>query len=105
VRGQRFDERLEFAVHHRLELVEGEADAVIGDAVLRKIIGTDLLAAIARSHHAAPLGADRLLLFFELNLIKSRTQHALGLGAILDLRFFVLARHDQARRQMREAHR
>ena len=103
--GQRVDDRVELAVHHEIELVQGEADAMIGDAVLREVVGADLLAAVAGAHHAAALGAERRLLLFELHLIEPRTQHALGLGAVLDLRFFVLAGDHQAGGQVGEAHR
>ena len=47
----------------------------------------------------------RGLLLFELDFVEAGAQHALGLGAILDLRFFVLAGDDQAGRQVRDAHR
>jgi hypothetical protein len=51
---------------------------------------------------SAPMAA---CCFSQLDLIEPRTQHAHGLGAILDLRFFVLAGNDQAGRQVRNAHR
>ena len=97
VSGERFDDRVQLAVHHEIQLMQREPDAVIGDAILREVVGADLLAAVARAHHAAALGAQRGLLLLQLHLVEPRTQHALGLGAILDLRFFVLAGDHQAR--------
>ena len=35
------------AVHNEIDFVQGEIDAVIGDAALRKIIGADALGTIA----------------------------------------------------------
>ena len=41
VRDERFDQRLDFAVHDGIELVDSEADAVVGESVLREIVGAD----------------------------------------------------------------
>src|ERR1700730_13980144 len=38
---ERINQRLQFAVHHRFELVDGESDAVIGETVLREVVGAD----------------------------------------------------------------
>jgi hypothetical protein len=46
VADQRFDQGLEFTVHDLLKLVNGHADAVVGDSVLRKIVGADFFAAV-----------------------------------------------------------
>jgi hypothetical protein len=40
---QRHDELVEIALDHGLELVQRELDAVIGDAVLRVVVGANLL--------------------------------------------------------------
>ena len=48
MRRQRFDERLELAFHHLIELMQREADAVIRHAILREVVGADLFAAVAR---------------------------------------------------------
>src|SRR5579862_7341676 len=45
VRGERFDQRLQLSIHHRFELMQRESDAMVGDAVLRKIVGANLFAA------------------------------------------------------------
>src|SRR5690242_8798617 len=82
IRCERIDQRIEPAFHHLIQLVHRETDPVIGNAILREIIGPDLLAAVARSHHAAPLGADLLLLLFQLDLVQARAKHAFRLGAV-----------------------
>jgi hypothetical protein len=46
---------VEIALEHRLELVHGDARAVIGDPALRKVVGADLLAAPARADLLPPL--------------------------------------------------
>src|SRR5579871_2628867 len=42
---ERRDELVQVAVHHVVELVEREVDAMVGDAALRKIVGADALGA------------------------------------------------------------
>src|SRR5215831_11780054 len=44
--GKRVDDLIQFAVHDEIQLVQGQADAMIGDAILRKVVGADLFAAI-----------------------------------------------------------
>jgi hypothetical protein len=46
---QRADQFVEVAVDDGRQLVEGEVDAMIGDASLRVVVGADALAAIART--------------------------------------------------------
>src|SRR5437763_16893937 len=55
--GQRIDDRIQSAIHDDVELVQRQADAVVRDAILREIVGPDLLAAIARADHGAPFGS------------------------------------------------
>src|ERR1700689_1575275 len=44
---QGINQRLESAIHHFLQLMDGQTNAVIADTVLRKVISADLLAAVA----------------------------------------------------------
>src|SRR2546421_6834509 len=44
---QRLDQGIEIAVDHIRKIVEREFDAVISDAVLRKVVGADALVAFA----------------------------------------------------------
>src|SRR5215468_5026740 len=41
VRDQRLDQRLDLAVHDLIELVDRKPDTVIGEPVLREIVGAD----------------------------------------------------------------
>ena len=41
------DEFVEGAVHDAVDLIERQADAVVGDAALGEVVGADLLAAVA----------------------------------------------------------
>src|SRR4051794_9491851 len=49
VGAQRLDDVEEVAVHDRWQVVLGQADPVVGDAVLGEVVGPDLLGAIARA--------------------------------------------------------
>src|SRR5262249_40031460 len=60
------DQPVEPAGDDGVELVQGEVDAVVGDAVLREVVGADALAAVARADQGAallgPLAVQGLLL-------------------------------------------
>ena len=45
--GQCVDQLVQIAVHDLGKIVHGQADAVIGAAVLREVVGADLFAAVA----------------------------------------------------------
>ena len=56
VRGQAIHERPDFAFHDIGELMKRETDAVIGDAVLREVVGANFFTAVAGFDLAATLG-------------------------------------------------
>ena len=80
------------------------ADAVIGHAILRTVVGADLLASIARADLAAAFSTFGSLLISEHLLIETRTKHAHSRDLVLQLRLLILRLHDQASRQVRDAH-
>ena len=47
LRAQGFEHIANVAGHEAGQIVEGEADAVVGDAVLGEIVGADFLGAVA----------------------------------------------------------
>ena len=49
---ERLDQRLELAIHHLFELMNGEPDAMIGQPVLREIISTNLFATVSGADHS-----------------------------------------------------
>src|SRR5262245_65967927 len=77
-----------------------EPDAMIGDASLREVVGANPLAPLAGPDLAAPIRGDCRLLLLLGALEESRLEHAHGLRAVLDLRALVLARYDEAARQV-----
>ena len=56
---ERIDQFLDVAVHHGVQLVERQIDAVIRHPALREVVGADTLGPVARS----PLQLARLRLF------------------------------------------
>ena len=78
--------------------------AVIGDAALREVVGADLLGPFAGAHLAAALLGDRVLLLAHLDFVEPRAQDLQRLCAVLDLRFLVLLRDDEAGGDVRDAH-
>src|SRR6266481_4506231 len=81
VTDQRVDNGLELAIHHIGELVNCEADAVVGDAVLREVVGADLLAAVAAADHRFALFCQGFLLLLHFDFVQARAQDAHALFA------------------------
>ena len=67
VRDERVDDGLQAAFQNQVELVQRKADAVAGEAVLREVLGADLLAAVAGAHRLLALADQFGLLLFHLH--------------------------------------
>ena len=104
VGGERVGELVEAPLEHLVEPVNRQLDPVIGDAVLRIVVGADLLRARAGSDLRAPgrslLGGEPL----PLGLVQARAQDAHRLLPVLQLRPLVLHRDDDAARQVGDPH-
>src|SRR5260370_19377963 len=81
-----------------------QADAVIGDAVLRKIVGADFFGAVAGFDLTAAFDGERRLAFLLFLFVEARAENAHGFGPILDLRFFILLGNDESAGNVRDAH-
>src|ERR1700730_13755502 len=104
VRDEGIDGRLQPAFHHFRQLVIGQADAMVRETVLGKVVGADFLAAIAAPHLLLTLFGQRFLLLVHFDFIEPGTQHTHRFFPILDLRFLVLATHHRTGRKMGDAH-
>src|SRR5215469_4065943 len=82
---QAIHEGSKLAIHHFGELMDCQTDAVVGDAVLRIIIGPNFFRAVTGFDLTAAFGGDGGLLLFEFHFVKAGTQHAQGLGTVFDL--------------------
>src|SRR6476659_2635172 len=69
---QRVDQRVEIATQDTRQVVKRYVDSVIGDAVLREIIGANLLAAVARLHLRATGRAQLGVAFLLLEIPQAR---------------------------------
>ena len=82
--------------------MDGQIDAVIGDAALRKVISADALRAVARSDLGLARLAAGAVGLFALGLVETRAQDLHGELAVLMLRFFS-GDNDNAGWDMRDA--
>src|SRR5882724_2991353 len=101
MRYQSIHEHFDLAIHHALELVQREADAMIRYAILRKVVGANFFAAVAGLDLGAALLGESRLLLLHFDFIEPGTQHAHTFFAVLNLRLLVLAAHDRVGRDVR----
>src|SRR5581483_2790208 len=73
---QRLRERVELALEHAVELMLRQLDAMVGDAVLREVVGADLLRALACADLRAARRIELRALQLELALVQTRAQNA-----------------------------
>src|SRR5260370_24052673 len=83
--------------------MECQADAVIGYAILREIVGAYFFGAVAGFDLATAYAGERGLPLLLLLFVEARAENAHSFRAILDLGFFVLLRDDQSAGDMRDA--
>lgn len=76
--------------------MRGKTDAVIGEAVLGKVIGADLFVAFARTDLLPAGGLDFAALFFPLFFEKTRSKNAHGGSTVFDLGAAILATDNEA---------
>ena len=98
------DQLVQSAVHDGVDFIERQADAVVGDAALREIVGADALVAHAGADLAAALGGDGGFDARLLDLIELGSQHLHALFPVLHLTALLLTGHDNAGRLVDEAH-
>ena len=77
---------------------------MVGNAVLREVIGTDFLTSVTGPNQFFARIRQFFLLFINLHLQQTRTQHTHRLSLILNLRFFILLRYYQTSGQVRNPH-
>src|SRR5687768_6288320 len=101
---ERLDQRPDLAIERSRQLVDGESNAVIGHAVLGKVIRANFGRPVARSDlrlaHAGTLG----LLFRHLEVEQARTQYLHCACTVLNLGPLILLTHDDAGRDVGDSH-
>src|SRR5215212_11266315 len=103
--GERLRKLLEVAAEGGLEVVGGDADAVVGNPSLREVVRTDLRRAVACTDLRLAEGTFLLGPFAHLAFQESELQDLHGLLLVLELALLVLAGHDEARRLVRDPDR
>ena len=93
---QGVEHRVEVAVEHPVEVVGLVADAVVGDPVLRVVVGAHALGAVDGAYLAAAVGRRLGLLGLVGDRLQARAQHVHRARLVLQLRALVLAGHDHA---------
>src|ERR1019366_106905 len=78
---------------------------MVGEAVLRKIVGADLLRTVARAHHLLAFFRQRVLLLLHFDFVQTRAQNAHAFFAVLDLRLLILTADHRVRRNVRDPDR
>ena len=81
--GKGIDYLVQIAVHDLFQIVDGQPDAMVGAAVLREVIGADLLTAVAGAHLPLTLGVDGILLF--LLFLRSGESFILPISPLFEL--------------------
>lgn len=100
---QGFDDQVELAFEDVGEGVEGEVDAMVGEAALRVVVGADAFRAVARADQGFALRRLRALRFLPFGVKEARGKQAHGFGAVFVLRAFFLAFDDGAGGQVGDA--
>src|SRR5215210_5626530 len=100
--GECLGELFEVAPEDGLEVVGGDADAMVGYASLREIVRADLGGAVAGTDLRLPEGAFLLGPLAHLAFEEPGFEDPHGLLFVLELALLVLASHDEARWLVRE---
>src|SRR6266702_2816358 len=101
---QRVDQVVEVTVQYVGEVVHGVMNAMIGEAILGKVVGPDLLGSVPGAHLGPALaGAGRFLLCDHL-VEQARAQHLHRPDLVLELALLVLALDHEVRGQVGDAH-
>ena len=91
--GKGVDYLIQIAVHDLFQIMDGQADAVVGAAILWEVVGANLLAAVAGAHLPLTLGVYGILLFLLLLCKEAAAQDLQRLILVLELTALVLALH------------
>lgn len=92
--GERFDHFDDVAFDEAVEVVEGEADAVVGDAVLGVVVGANFFFASAAAEEGFAVGGIFFFLGAAFVFEEAGAHDLQGAGFVLNLRASVLAADD-----------
>ena len=102
--GERLDHGAELIAQKDAVVGGVETDTVVGHAVLRLVISTNLLGTVAVANLALALGTELCLLLLELHFVEAGTQHLHADLAVLDLGALLLRLHNGVGGQVSDAY-
>ena len=82
---QRIGQFADVTVHHLIHLVQGQVDAVVGNAALREVVSADAFRAVTAAHQALARGGGLGILLANLCIFDTGCQHAHCLRLVLML--------------------
>ena len=91
------------AIHDGRDVGAGIMDTVVGDAVLRKVVGADFFGTVAGADKGFAGDGSVFHLFFFFAFEESGAQNIHGFDAVLLLRALILHGNDEASREMSDA--
>jgi len=100
--GEGIEEGLDIAVHEIGEVMGGVADAMVGDARLREVVGADFGAAVARRDHRLTFRCYGVVMLLERHIVELIAEHLERQFAVFGLFAGYLALNHDARRFMVE---
>jgi len=105
MRHEWLDDAIQIAFHHGGQIIKRQFDAMVRDAILGEIVGTDTFIAFTGADLCLALGSVLRILLGNFPVEQTRAQNFHGLGLVLKLRTFVRATHHQAARPVQNLDR
>src|SRR5205085_11915841 len=98
---QRRNQVVELPIHHLVDVVAREVNAMFGPAILREVVRAHLLSPSTGPDLRPPVARARRLLLRDHAVEQPRAQDLERLDLVLQLRFLILTLHFEPGRQMR----
>src|SRR5262245_59944756 len=81
---------LKVAADNLIELIDREADAMVGEPIVGKVVGADFIATVTTAEHRLAFCRPLLLLFLLIMFVKTRFEDAKGFAEVLMLALLIL---------------
>src|SRR5436309_84414 len=101
---KRVDHVVDVTIHTTLEIRQVVAEPLVGESILREVVGAHLLGTLAAADLRAARRSGLELTALLLTREETTARHAHRLGAVLQLRPLVLTGHDLAAREVGDPH-
>ena len=95
-----FNQRVKSTVKHAAKVVQGQSNAMVGDTILWKVVGTNLFAAVSAANLSMSCSILLQLLLLLFLSKQTAAQNFQSFVLVLELAAFVLTFHDHTGGQM-----